>query len=140
MQTKALQVAAYFLIAHYLISTALAALAFLGKGTVDYLRLVFELGFLLGSVGALFRPRKLGWVMVVAYAWYSANPIILGAWAMWASPELQSSARIGGSIVLAVISSPLIVALVLVFRPSSFAYFKNPPLENVAPQASKTDA
>jgi Ni/Co efflux regulator RcnB len=133
MQTKALRVAAYFLIAHYLIVTALALL---GKGTPDFFGVAITLGILIGAVGVLFRPRKLGWVMVVAYAWYAANPFVLGTWAIWVSPELQSSAKITASIALALINSPLIVALVLVFKPASFASFKTPP-DNTATQAAK---
>lgn len=134
MQTNALRVAAYFLVAHYLIVTALVLL---GKGTPDFLRFAITLGFLIGAVGALFSPRKLGWVMVVAYAWYVANPFVLGAWAVWISPELKSSAKITASIVLALINSPLIAALVLVFKPASFASFRSPP-DNTATRAAKS--
>ncbi len=134
MQTKAVRVAAYFLIAHYLIVTALALL---GKETPDLVRVGITLGTLIGSVGALFRPRKLGWLMVVAYAWFAASPFLLGTWTIWSSPELQSSAKITASIVVALIHSPLVVALILVFKPASFASFRNPPTENVATQPSK---
>ena len=60
MQTKALRVAAYFLIGHYFIVTGLELL---GKGTPDFFRIAIMLALLIGSVGALFRPRKLGWVI-----------------------------------------------------------------------------
>lgn len=129
MQTKALRVAAYFLIGHYVIVTGLGLL---GKGTPDFIRIAITLGLLIGSVGALFRPRKLGWVMVVAYAWYVLNPFILGTWAVWVAPNLSSAAKITSSIVLVLINSPLVVALVLAFKPASFASFKNPvPVDGV---------
>ena len=134
MQTKALRVAAYFLVAHYFVVTAPALL---GKGSPDlFIRAAITLGILIGAVGVLFRPRTLGWVVVVAYAWYAANPFVLGAWAIWFSPELQSSARITALIALALINSPLIVALVLVFKPASFASFKTLP-DTAAMQAAK---
>ena len=131
MQINALRLAAYFLIAHFLIVTGLALLA----KTPEFFRAAITLGILFGAVAVLFRPRKLGWVMVVAYAWYSANPFALGAWEMWVSPALQSSAKITGSIVLALINSPLLVALVLVFMPASFASFKT-PADTTATQAA----
>ncbi|TSA44525.1 MAG: hypothetical protein D4R56_07040, partial [Deltaproteobacteria bacterium] len=112
------------------------ALALFGKGTPDFIRAAIMLGILIGAVGVLFRPRKLGWVMVVGYAWYAANPSVMGAWAIWVSPELQYGAKITASIALALINSPLIVALVLVFKPASFASFKTPP-DNTATQAEK---
>jgi len=132
MQINALRLAAYFLIAHFLIVTGLALL---GK-TPEFFRAAITLGILFGAVAVLFRPRKLGWVMVVAYAWYSANPFVLGTWEIWVSPALQSSAKITASIVLALINSPLIVALVLVFMPASFASFKS-PADTTATQAAK---
>lgn len=134
MQTKTLRVAAYFLIAHYLLVTALVLL---GKGTPDLVRVGITLGILIGSVGVLFKPRKLGWLMVVAYAWFAASPLLSGTWAIWSSPELQSSAKITASIVVALIHSPLVVALILVFKPASFASFANPPAGNVATQPSE---
>jgi polyglycine hydrolase-like protein len=133
MQTKALRVAAYFLIAHYSIVTALALL---GKGTPDYFKIAITLGILVAAVAVLFRPRKQGWWMVVAYAWFAANPFVQGTWVVWVSPELPSSAKITASIVMALINSPLIVALVLVFMPASFASFTT-PTDNAAAQAAK---
>ncbi len=131
MQINALRLAAYFLIAHFLIVTPLALL---GK-TPDFFRAAITLGILIGAVGVLFSPRKLGWVMVVAYAWYAANPYVLGTWEIWVLPKMQSSAKITATIVLALINSPLIVALVLVFMPASFASFKS-PAGNTATQAA----
>ena len=132
MQSKVLRAAAYFLIAHYLI---VAVLTLLGKGPSDPVRVAITLGILIAAVAALFRPRKLGWVMVIAYAWYATNPYMLGTWAIWVSPALQPSAKITASIVLALINSPLIVALVLVFKPASFASFKTPPDASAAQAA-----
>lgn len=123
MQTKALRVAAYFLIGHYVIVTGLELL---GKGAPDYFKIAITLAFLAASVAALFRPYKLGWVFVVGYAWYTLNPYLLGTWSIWTAPNLTSAARITASIVLVVINSPLLVALVLVFKPASFASFKPP--------------
>jgi len=136
MQTQTLRVAAYFLIAHYLIVTGLT---FLGKGTPDLFRVVITLGLLVGAVGALFKPRKLGWLMVVVYAWYAANPFLLGTWVLWASPEAQSSTKIAASIALALFNLPLIVALVLVFKPASFASFRSAPEDDSAQAAKPAD-
>ncbi len=122
MQAKALRVAAYFLIGHFFIVTGLELL---GK-TPDFFRIVITLGLLIASVGSLFIPRKLGWAMVVAYAWYALTPFLIATWAIFAAPNLPSAARITTSIVLLLINSPLIVALVLVFKPASFASFRNP--------------
>ena len=130
VQTKALRVAAYFLIAHYLTITVLALL---GKEAPDFIRIAVTLGLLIGSVGSLFIPRKLGWVSVALYAWYAGNPFALATWAIWVSPAMQAMAKIIASLTLALINAPLIAALVLVFKPASFASFRNPVADDDAP-------
>ena len=50
--------------------------------------------------------------------------------------NLSSTAKIASSIVLVLINSPLVVALVLVFKPASFASFKNPVPGAVVKEAS----
>lgn len=121
MQTRSLRVAAYLLAAHFLI---IAAWTLLGRGSPDLFKLAITLGFLIGAVGALFKPYKLGWLLVIAYALHSMSPFLAGTWALWASTEWPMVAKIGASVVLAVASAPLVAALVLVFRPSGIAAFK----------------
>lgn len=133
MQTRPLRVAAYLLVAHFLI---ISAWTLLGRGSPDLLRLVVTLGFLVGAVSALFRPYKLGWLMVVAYALHSITPFLLGTWALWASTEWQMVAKVGASVVFAVACAPLVAALVLVFRPAGFAAFK-PAVDAAAPPAAR---
>jgi hypothetical protein len=134
MQTRSLRVAAYLLVAHFLI---IAAWTLLGRGSPDLYKLAISLGFLIGAVGALFKPYKLGWLMVVAYALHSMSPFLVGTWALWASTEWPMVAKIGASAILAVASVPLVAALVMVFRPAGFAAFK-PVVDAAAPPVAKT--
>ena len=55
MKVKALRLAAYLLIAHFLI---VVALAFLSKGGPEYTHLALALALLFGATGALFSPRR----------------------------------------------------------------------------------
>ena len=133
MKNGALRVAAYFLVAHFIIA---AAIAFLGTGSPDYFRMFVSFGFLLGSVFALFAPRKLGWLMVVAYTLHTLSPLPTGMWAVWNSTQLEPAARIVALVILSLMQVPLLVALVLIFKPGSFAAFKSPPAGDVAKEAA----
>jgi len=128
MKTNVLRIAAYFLIAHYLLVTAVS---FFAKGPPDIARIMITFGILVASVGALFKPRKRGWLVVAAYAVYVLIPTFLNIWPMWASPDRSLSTKLVFSMVLAVIHTPLLVAVVLVFKPANFASFKNPLPGNV---------
>lgn len=75
MKVKALRVAAYLLIAHFLIASALG---FAARGGPDYQRMAMTLAILIVAVSALFNPRRKGWLAVVAYALYVLAYQVLG--------------------------------------------------------------
>ena len=100
MKVKALRVAAYLLMANFLL---IVALNFAGQATPDYGHFVVLVALLVVATAALFSPRKKGWLGVVAYAMTHEN-----------------EQRI-------VVDSPLIAALIIVFNPANFAAFSTPP-------------
>lgn len=123
MKVKALRIAAYLLIAHFLIVVGLALVA---QGGPNYSRLGFALLLLIVACAALFTPRKRGWLAIVGYAIVVLAQHALGLWATWSNPSVPMSAKVTAVIVLAVIDALVLAALVLVFKPSSFAAFASP--------------
>jgi len=131
MKVKALRIAAYLLIAHFLI---MVGLAFVTQGGPNYSRLGFVLLLLIVACTALFTPRKLGWLAVVGYAIVVLAQAAAGLWAAWSNPGVPTSAKVAAVIVLAVINALVLAALVLVFKPSSFAAFASPASAPAATQ------
>ena len=129
MKSNELRLAAYFLIGHFCLLSGLAAL---GKGEPEYLRIAVSIGFLLGSVGALFSPRRRGWLMVVAFALHALSPFFVGLWTLWSSPGQTATMKVLATLVMLVINSLLLTALILVFKPSNFALFRNSDPEGAA--------
>jgi hypothetical protein len=134
MQPKALRIAAYFLIAHYALVTGLGLM---GSAPPDYVRMLVTLAFLIAAVLVLFKPKRRGWLMAIGYSLYMLSPFLGAAWAMWSMPGLDSTAKVAALVVILVVNVPLIVALVLVFKPTSFAAFRNPPVADAAATAAK---
>ena len=132
-RTNTLQIAAYFLIAHYLLITTIE---FLAKEGPDFASVAITLGLIIGSVAALFKPTKRGWLSIVAYALYVLYPALSDALRLAISPEMTFSAYIFGMSLLALVHMPLVVALALVFKPTSFALFKSPPPGNVVKEVT----
>ena len=134
MQPKALRLAAYFLIAHYVLLTGLGLM---GQGAQDYMRIAVTLALLVASVLALFKPKRRGWLMVLAYALYMVSPFVQVLWAMGSMPNMDATARTVTIVVFSVLHAPLVVALILVFKPGSFAAFRNPAALDAAAPAAK---
>jgi len=132
MQPKTLRIAAYFLIAHYALLTGLGLM---GSAPPDYVRILVTLAFLIAAVLGLFKPKRRSWLMVIGYGLYMLSPFLGEAWRMWSSPVLDSTAKVVALVVILVVNTPLIVALVLVFKPASFAAFRNPPVADAASAA-----
>ena len=123
MKVKALRLAAYLLIAHFLI---FLGFAFLAKGGPNFSFLGTALLLLIGSVTALFTPHKRGWLTVVAYAIVVLGQHAIGLWAALNNPATPMGMKIVALVVLAFIDSFAIAALVLVFKPANFAAFTSP--------------
>lgn len=121
MATRDLRIAAICLIVHYLLVLGLAAF---GKGPFDHFHAVVTLGMLLAAAATLFRPWQNGWIFILVYAWYAANPSLLNLTSIWTSAEVPHEARVTASLVMTFVHAPLVAALVLVFQPSGFAVFR----------------
>ena len=122
-QGKALRLAAYLLIAHFLV---VVALAFLAKGAPDYSHLVLALALLIGATVALFSPRRRGWLAVLAYAIVVVSRHAIGLWATWNNSAVPMGMKVTALVILVLFDSLVIAALVLVFKPTNFAAFKSP--------------
>jgi hypothetical protein len=120
MKVKALRVAAYLLIAHFLI---VAALSFLGRSGPDYMQLAVALALVAGATGALFNPRKRGWLAVLAYVLVICGRQVAGIWVTFGNPAVPLGMKITAIVILLVVDSLAIAALVLVFLPANFAAF-----------------
>src|SRR5713226_7699013 len=125
MKVKALRIAAYLLIAHFLIMVGLALVA---QGGPDYSRLGFALLLLTVACTALFTPRKRGWLAVVAYPIVVLGQHAVALSAAWSNPGIPTSTKVAAVIVMAVVDALVLAALILVFKPSSFAAFASPAL------------
>ena len=122
MKVKALRLAAYLLIAHFLI---VVALAFLSKGGPEYTHLALALALLFGATGALFSPRRRGWLVVLGYAIVVLSRHAVGFWVTLSNPAVPVGMKVTALFILALIDSLAIAALVLVFKPANFAAFKS---------------
>ena len=120
MKVKALRLAAYLLIAHFLI---ILGFAFLGQGTPNYPHLVVAFALVFSATMALFSPRRRGWLIVLAYAIVALSPHAAGLWGTWNNPAVPLGMKVVSLVILAVIDSLAIAALVLVFKPANFAAF-----------------
>jgi hypothetical protein len=99
MKVKALHIAAYLLIAHFL---AILGLALVAQGTPNYSRLGFTLLLLVVACAALFTPRKRGWMAVVGYAVIVLAQHAMALWPAWSNPSVPMSAKVTAVIMLAV--------------------------------------
>ncbi len=118
MKVKALRLAAYLLIAHFLI---VAAVSF--RSTPNYSTLATLLFLLVSSVGVLFSPRRRGWLAVLGYAIVVFGNQALGSWALLSNPTTPLAIKVTTLVFLVLVDSLAIAALVFVFRPSNFAAF-----------------
>jgi peptidoglycan/LPS O-acetylase OafA/YrhL len=122
MNNKALRLAGYLLIAHFVV---VAAFSFAGQGSPNYTRLAVMLALLFGAASALFAPRKRGWLIVLAYLILVLGYQLVSLWANWSNSAVPPGTKVVMLAVWAVINSLPIVALVLVFKPANFAAFKS---------------
>ena len=129
MKNKALRLAAYFLIAHFVI---VAGFSFAAPGGPNYTRLAIMLALMFGAASSLFAPRKRGWLIVLAYLIFVLGHQLVSLWANWSNPAVPPGTKAAILAVWAVINSLPIVALVLVFMPANFAAFKSPLPEAAA--------
>lgn len=121
---KALRIAAYLLIAHFLIATLLGLAS---RGALDYQRLVMTLALLVVAVSALFKPRGKGWIAIVAYALYVLAYQVFGLWSFYAgSPAAPLVTKIVVALVWILINAMPAAALVLTLLPANFAAFAKP--------------
>ena len=142
-KVKALRVAAYLLIAHFLITLALS---FAARSGPDYMRIVLTLGFLIVALSALFNPRGKGWLAVVGYALYVLGYQVLGLLSTYAgSAAMPLGTKVVVAAVWLLINAMPVVALVLTLMPANFAAFKsslanNEVTEHPSPKPDPTGA
>lgn len=130
MKVKALRVAAWLLIAHFLIASALGLAA---RGGPDYQRMGMTLAVLVVAVSVLFNPRRKGWLAVVAYVLYVLVYQVVGIWSSFASsPAMPPGARVVVVAIWLLLNAMPVAALILTLMPSNFAAF--------ASAAAKDDA
>jgi hypothetical protein len=118
MKVKALRLAAYLLIAHFLIVAAISL-----RSASNYSTLATLLILLVSSVGVLFSPRRRGWLAVLGYAIVVFGNQALGSWALLSNPTTPLAIKVTAVVFLALVDSLAIAALVLVLKPVNFAAF-----------------
>lgn len=131
MQVRALRIAAYLLIAHFVI---VAGFAFAGQGSPDYMRLLMKAAILAIAVNALLKPRGRGWLIVLGYGIYILVEPAIGLWGVLSgSTPMPPNAKVVAVAVWGLINALPIVALVLTFIPAHFAAFKATPPDAARP-------
>jgi len=132
MQNKALRLAAWLLIAHFLV---VAALSFAAPISPNYSHLFIKFAFLLGAAHALFAPRKRGWVPVVLYLVFILYYQLLGLWTIWSNAAMPRGTKSAMIFFWAVLNSLPVAALVLIFKPANVSALKSAPAESPTGEA-----
>lgn len=137
MKNKALRLAAWLLIAHFVVVTAFS---FAARVSPNYSHLFIKFALLFGAANALFAPRKRGWLVVIAYLVFVLYYSVLGLWAIWSNSAMPQGTKSVMIVLWAVLNSLPVIALVLVFKPANFAAFNSSPSESPTGEAPKPKA
>lgn len=122
MKVKAFRLAAYLLIAHFLIYVALG---FLSQDRPSYTHLVVAAVLLMSATMSLFSPRtrRRGWLAVLFYAIVIFVRHATFLWVTLSNPTVPMEMKVMALVIIALIDSLVIAALILVFKPSNFSAF-----------------